>query len=154
MMKKNYFIIPVLIFFPMLLGGFLCRGGMNWYNSLALPAITPPNWVFSPIWTIIFFLTAWFTLVVWNSFIRNERFYMIISLLAVNLVLNTAWTCLFFGHHLIGWALVDAIALTITTYGLILLAAPVSWSVACLLVPYAAWGTFACYLNYLIWVMN
>ena len=154
-MKINYIVIPIATTFAMMLGGHFSRLGMEWYrSSVNLPAITPPSWVFSPVWTVIFILTAVFAVMVWNNFQRTTSFWLIIGLLLVNMILNVLWSYLFFANHMIGAALIDALALTATVYAMMLLACLQSWRVALLLVPYAAWGTFACYLNYLVWMLN
>lgn len=153
--KLNYIIIPILTVLTMSLGGFFTRLGMEWYHTeLNLPAFTPPDWIFSPVWTLIFILTAVFATVVWNSFPRNTAFWAIILLLGVNMVLNVLWCYLFFTKHMIAAAFIDSLALTGTVYIMIVLAGFHSWRVAWFLFPYAIWGMFACYLNYMIMVLN
>lgn len=149
-----FFIPPLTALLVSLLGRLLTRESMDWYSTINLPVITPPRWVFSPVWISIFILTTISVCIVVTVARKSSNFKLIMSLFAINALLNVLWSYLFFNQHLIGWALVDAIVLTVTVWLLIWYTWPESWFAALLLVPYASWSTFAVYLNYLIWTLN
>jgi len=120
----------------------------GWYESVK-PVITPPNFVFGIVWTILFVLIAvamYFSLSESKGKQRNK----LICLFAANLVLNVLWSALFFGAHAPAWAFADLILLLISIIMLIKLSWKVSRLSTWLLLPYAVWVTFAGLLNYLI----
>lgn len=154
MFKLNYIIIPGIAVAISSLGSFLSRDGMGWYRTINLPALTPPSWVFGVAWTIIYALTSLAVIYVWNTYPRNNLFYVIMILFVVNAAANLAWSYIFFNKHLIGLALVDSIVLLLTCFGLIVLTGWVAWVPAFLLMPYLAWLTFATYLGSRILQLN
>ncbi|MBI2064836.1 MAG: tryptophan-rich sensory protein [Candidatus Yanofskybacteria bacterium] len=124
----------------------------NWYSTLTKPAFNPPAWIFGPVWTILYLLMGISLWLVWKS--NSKEKSRVIWLFAVQLVLNTVWSPIFFGAQSIGSALAvivllwAAIVLTILTFR------KISKTAAWLLVPYIAWVSFAFYLNYMLWVLN
>ena len=154
--KSNYIIIPLLTIVVALLGKSITRtcDSWIWYQSLQLPAITPPEWVFPIAWNVIFVCTAVAALIVWTRFDRNGIFWAIIGLFCANATLNVLWTVLFFGNHLIGAALLTAITLEIITIALAALVYKRSFLTALLFAPYIVWCAFAIYLNSMIWYLN
>jgi translocator protein len=132
--------------------GAVTAGGVRtWYPTLIKPSFNPPNWVFAPVWTVLYVLMA---IAAWRVWQRTSLTAPALLLFYAQLVLNAAWSAIFFKAHRIGAALVD-IAL--------LLAAIVSttvafWSVdpiaAVLLLPYLAWVCFAAMLNGALWQLN
>ena len=155
-MRSSYIIIPLLTVIVALLGKTVVQScdAWTWYQALQLPGLTPPNWVFPIAWNIIFICAALAAIIVWNSFTRNLQFWAIIGLFIANAALNILWTYLFFGKHLIAYALFEAIILELVTIAMMLLIAARSMTISLLLLPYVAWVLFAIYLNYMIWMMN
>lgn len=125
----------------------------EWYPRLNKPAWTPPNGVFGPIWTLLYTsmgLAAW---TVWlQRALRNAA--PAISMFAVQLVLNVAWSGIFFGLRSPGAGLLAilalwcAIAATIVSFHRVVALA--GW----MLTPYLAWVSFALALNFEIWRLN
>lgn len=154
--KPSFFVIPLLAFLIVYVGRLLTKSATAWawYRSINLPEVTPPDWVFPIVWNSIFLLSAIAALLVWNNFVRTFSFWLIITLFLTNAFLNIFWTFLFFRHHLIGFALLDAIVLEIVTIALVVFIAKKSVWVSLLLLPYVAWVAFAIYLNYLILMLN
>ncbi|MGE0207304.1 MAG: TspO/MBR family protein [Candidatus Babeliales bacterium] len=152
--KPNYFIIPSIAILVSTLGRHFTAQGMTWYQTLQVPWFVPPAWFFGIVWTIIFSLTTAAAVIVWNGFSFARSHSKIMAVFFVNALLNVLWTYIFFVQQNIGLALVDALALEISVLLLIAFIWPLSRSVAYLLVPYAVWVAFACYLNYIIWMMN
>jgi tryptophan-rich sensory protein len=120
----------------------------GWYESIK-PAITPPNFVFGIVWTILFALIAiamYFSIS--NS--QGKARKKIITLFALNLIFNVLWSFLFFSRHQPALAFIDLILLWLSIVALIRISWKVSKLASWLLLPYAVWVTFAGLLNYLI----
>ena len=125
----------------------------NWYPTLAKPAFNPPNWIFAPVWTALYFMMAVAGWRVWRSDgLRRARWAL--TLFALQLALNLGWSILFFGMHSIGAALIEIVVLLLA----ILATALAFWrhdrAAGMLFVPYAAWVAFAAVLNAAIWRLN
>ena len=154
LVKPHHIIIPSLIVLVGLLGRFLTRSGMQWYRALALPATVPPSYVFALVWNMIYVMVGIATIKIWSCFKRDAIFWCIIGLLAVNAILNIAWSYFFFYKHQISFALADAVMLDLTIFALICLCWPRSRAVAVLFIPYALWVSFAIIMNWQILMMN
>lgn len=127
----------------------------GWYAGLAKPPFNPPNWLFAPVWTVLFALmglAAFRVLRRTSGTIGRGR-----ALLAyhVQLALNLAWSCVFFGLNspasglIVIALLIAAIIWTIRRFA----ALPDRFA-AWLLAPYLAWVAFAAVLNLAIWWLN
>ncbi len=124
----------------------------GWYDTLNKPFFTPPNWLFGPVWTILYLGMAVSGWLVWRKSGFGARTAM--TLFFAQLALNTLWSILFFGLESPGLALV-LIAILWTAILLTILAfRRISRPAALLLIPYLAWVTFATLLNAGIWFLN
>ena len=123
-----------------------------WYVALQKPSWTPPNWLFAPVWTVLYVAIAVAGWSVWRSKAVSVTKPILIWLL--QLVLNGLWSWLFFGLHRPDLALVDIFALFITIGWFIASASKISRVAAWLFVPYALWVGFATALNFAIWQLN
>jgi tryptophan-rich sensory protein len=128
-------------------------GVREWYPYLHKPPWTPPAWLFGPVWTALYLGIATAGFLAW----RQAGFGGVrraMALFAVQLVLNAAWSWVFFGLRQPGWGFVEICllwaAIFATTVGLFRVSV---WSGA-LFVPYLVWVTFAAALNLAIWRMN
>ena len=153
-MQLSYVVVFGIIFIVSVVGKFFTNVGMNWYDALSKPSITPPRWLFGLVWPIIFLLSGIAAIAVWQTFARDGVFWTIIILFLANVVLNLSWSYLFFYKRLIFASLICSIVLTLVTYALIFLIAQQSWAIASLLFLYAGWITFATYLDFLFWALN
>jgi tryptophan-rich sensory protein len=125
-----------------------------WYENLAKPPFTPPNWVFGPAWTILYVLMG----VAFYRILRLDPQTpgrgRAILLFAAQLVLNAAWSFAFFAAH----SPPLGIAVILPLEALILATIAVFWNLdrtaAWLMAPYALWVAFAAYLNGGIWMLN
>lgn len=122
-----------------------------WYAALAKPAWTPPDWVFTPVWTVLYFLIAVSGCLVWE---REWRIGLPLGLWLVQLGLNAAWSWLFFGLERPELAAIDIIVLLTAILATAYAFARVSRPAALLLVPYALWVSYATALNVAIWRLN
>ena len=125
----------------------------EWYRKLKKPTWNPPNTIFAPVWTILYLLMAAAAWLVWERNGFNDA-ALPLALFVVQLLLNAAWTWLFFGRHRIGSSLID-----IAILWFVILATLISfWTLVPLagifLLPYIAWVSFASFLNWTIWRMN
>ncbi len=156
-MYFSYFIIPVVAISVAWLGGrFTASSVESWYVKLRKPSWTPPGSVIGLVWTVLYVLAAISALTVWNAPAASIVGvpFVITMFFVLNAVLNVLWTYTFFYRRRIRPAIWVCLSLDLTIVILIQLIAPLSPEAAWLLVPYAAWVTFASYLNYRVWAMN
>lgn len=125
----------------------------TWYVTLDKPSWTPPNWVFGPVWTILYALMAISAWIIWDR-LGWRRAQPALALFGGQLLLNVAWSWLFFNQHSPGLAFADIAALWIAIAATLSVFARTSATAAGLLVPYLLWVTYAAALNYAIWMMN
>jgi len=123
----------------------------DWYQALAKPAFNPPDWVFGPVWSVLYAMIAAAGWRVWR--LRGAREPALLAW-AVQLGLNVCWSFVFFGARLIGAALVEIVVLLAA----IIVTARLFWRIdrgaALLLAPYGAWVGYATLLNAALWRLN
>jgi benzodiazapine receptor len=134
------------------LTGAVFRPG-DWYERLAKPSWRPPNRLFAPVWTILYFTIAVSGWLVWRE-VGFASAALPLSIYALQLVLNAAWTPLFFGLHRVDLGFLDIVLLWLSIVATIALFYPIHAGAALLLLPYLAWVTFAATLNFAIWRLN
>jgi benzodiazapine receptor len=139
----------ILITFCAPLAGMFSLPGA-WYVALSKPSWNPPAWLFGPAWTLLYTLMAIAAWLVWkrDGWRHPLMFYI------VQLVLNAAWTPIFFGAHQLGWALVEISALWLAILLTMLCFYRVNKAAGWLFAPYLAWVTFATVLNFTLWRLN
>jgi translocator protein len=125
----------------------------EWYPNLNKPAWTPPNGVFGPVWTLLYASMGFAAWTVWLQ--RTSRDVApAISMFAVQLILNVAWSGIFFGLRSPGAGLLAILALwcaiAATIFAFHRIVALAGWTLA----PYLAWVSFALALNFEIWRLN
>lgn len=125
----------------------------TWYKELAKPSWNPPDWVFGPVWSVLYLLMGVAAWLVWRKFGIGKA-AMALVVFAVQLGLNTLWSVLFFGLQDPGAAAVEIVALWIAIAATIVAFAKHSRVAASLLAPYLLWVSFAAVLNWTIWWMN
>jgi tryptophan-rich sensory protein len=146
--------LALLLFLLLVVGGGLAIGYLSapgeWYAQLRKPVFSPPNRVFSPVWTVLYVLIA---VAGWRTW-RRERRGWAMRLWWVQLVLNFAWTPTFFVAHQISPALVVVVLLLAAIMTFIVASWRADRVAAALFLPYAAWVAFASALNASIAVLN
>jgi len=125
----------------------------TWYAGLRRPPWNPPAWVFGPVWTALYLLMAVAAWLVWREH-AGPAGSVALGLFALQLVLNTAWSLIFFGLRAPGWAVVDIVALWLAIALTVVAFWPVRPVAGALLLPYLAWVTFAAVLNVAVWRLN
>lgn len=125
----------------------------EWYEALSKPVWNPPNWLFGPVWGILYLLIAIGAWLVWRE--RGLAGAAIpLGLFVVQLVLNAAWSWIFFGRRDLGLALAEIVVLWVAILGTIVPFWRVRPISGMLLVPYLLWVTFASVLNLTLWRLN
>jgi tryptophan-rich sensory protein len=125
----------------------------TWYAGLAKPGFTPPNWVFGPVWTLLYAMmafAAWRILALPESRARRAA----LTAFFVQLALNATWSFAFFAARSPPAGLLVIVALLAAILWTIRLFWPLDRPAAWLLVPYAAWVAYATALNIAIWQLN
>ena len=125
----------------------------TWYIELNKPSFNPPNWIFGPVWTLLYFLMGIALYLVWNAEKSIARKNGII-LFAIQLILNTLWSVVFFGLKSPEFAVYVIVLLWIMILLTIIHFMKVSRIAGALLIPYILWVSFATVLNYFISVLN
>jgi benzodiazapine receptor len=137
-----------LAVFATALIGSLFTDTTGWYESIK-PAITPPNFVFPIVWTILFILIGFSIYLSWTNADKNKKKSLAV-LFGINLILNILWSVFFFGMKNPSLSFADIILFWFSIIFLIKATWKISRLSAWLLLPYALWVSFAALLNYLI----
>ena len=137
-----------------LLGVIGSSGTRDYFDALAKPHLTPPAWVFGPVWTVLYTLMGIATWVVYRHGIERDVVRITLAVFLAQLMLNTVWALIFFGGNHIGWALVELVVLWAAIAVTVVLFWRVTPLAGQLLLPYLAWVSFAGYLNAGIWRLN
>jgi tryptophan-rich sensory protein len=131
------------------------RGLGDWYEMLHKPSWTPPNWLFAPVWTVLYGMMGVAAWQVWRA--KNaevNRRAMGVFFFVFQILLNGLWSWLFFAFHMVLPAAIE-IGLLWSLIGFTIWAfARVKVSAALLLVPYWLWVSFATCLNFAIHQLN
>jgi len=138
----------VLVFLIAAIGSTFTSSSVNssWYSDNK-PSFTPPSWVFGPAWTILYILIAFSLYFAWIK--ANSKQKKKLSLIfGINLVLNAAWSWLFFGLQNPVLAFFDILLILSTIVAMIIVTREISIKSAWLLLPYLLWVCFATLLNF------
>ncbi|GIG24263.1 TspO/MBR family protein [Cellulomonas denverensis] len=128
-------------------------GVHGWYADAAKPDWIPPNWVFAPVWTVLYVLMAVAAWWVWRD-VPGRAARLPLVLYGVQLALNAAWTPVFFGAELLGPGLVIILLLEVALVATIVAFHRVHPRAAWLLGPYLAWALYATTLNAAVAALN
>lgn len=128
------------------------RNIKTWYGDIKKPSFNPPSWIFGPVWSVLYIIIGVAGGLLWSI---RAHYELIFFVFLIQLVLNFAWSFIFFGAHRIGLALID-IFLMWVFIGLTILFSFSShvFLVASLLIPYFLWVSFAGVLNFELWRLN
>lgn len=152
---RSYYLEIYGIIFCLALGmlsGILSNNGDSfWYITLAKPSFNPPNFVFGPVWTVIYIMIGVALGMLWRKKLQNR---LVLFVFAAQFMLNLSWSPIFFYFHQIGLALIIAILLWVSIVLLIVLTYRKQRIVSYLFLPYLAWVSFAILLNFDIYLRN
>ena len=154
-MLKNKFVSLFLFLITTFSASFI--GGITtfkfkepWYSTLVKPSFNPPDWVFGPVWTILYILMA---IAIWNVWIKSKNINLV-YLYFIHLFFNTTWSVVFFGFNQIELALINLIVLILFIVILFRKYKVISKLSAYLMIPYFLWCCFAFLLNLNLIVLN
>ncbi|NKI26104.1 tryptophan-rich sensory protein [Arenibacter sp. 6A1] len=157
-MKKKITYITIAVAVCLLVGflsSFATQSSINsWYVTLNKPSFNPPNWIFAPVWTILYIMMGIAAGIVWAKGFYHIWVKTALYHFCFQLLLNALWSITFFGFQNTLGALFIIIAL------IVLLGFTIKWfrivnkTAAHLLIPYFLWLCFAAVLNFKIWELN
>ena len=135
--------------------GLVTTNAINtWYVTLNKPSFNPPNWLFAPVWTALYTMMGVAAALIWHEGWEKPAVKNALLFFGIQLVLNVAWTLVFFGAKLPNWAFLIIILLWIMILLCILKFLKIKKVAGYLLIPYLLWVTFASVLNGAIWQLN
>ena len=126
----------------------------NWYTALNKPSFNPPSWLFGPVWIGLYTLMGIALFIIWRQGREKRGVKEALIFFMTQLVLNAAWTPLFFGLKIPGVAFAEIVLLWIIIVLTLVRFYKLSKTAGLLLVPYILWVSFAAVLNYSIWTLN
>lgn len=145
------------IILPLSLGGLsglsTVAGINTWYIYLNKPFFNPPNYLFGPVWTVLYLLMGISFYLILES-TQKEALKKAIFIFSLQLFLNFCWSFLFFFFHQVGLALIEIIVIWLSIVAMIRVFYTVNKTAALLQFPYLLWVSFATALNAAIWVLN
>ncbi len=126
----------------------------TWYAALHKPSFSPPNWLFGPVWTLLYALMGISVYLIWEKGIKKKGVKPALKIFSLQLILNFIWTILFFGLRSPLLGLIAIAVLWIAILATILKFAKLSKNAAIIMVPYILWVSFAAILNLAVWMLN
>lgn len=157
MLSPSHFLLVVSVSF------FTTKNIPIWYASLNKPSFNPPNWIFAPVWILLFIMMGVALGIVWNSkegnwftrlFKGKHLKQWAITTFAIQLVLNVLWSIFFFGLHNPLLGLINIIFLWLAILINIYFFYKINKTAGYLLIPYILWVSFAAFLNLTIVMIN
>ena len=155
-MLKNKFISFILFFIITYSASFI--GGMvtisfkePWYSELIKSNYNPPDWIFAPVWTTLYFMM---TLAIWFFWDSKNRDMNTIYIYFIHIVFNTTWSIVFFGLHQILFAFIVLLILIFLIVILIIRFKRVNLVSYYLMIPYLLWTLYALFLNFNLLILN
>jgi len=157
-MKKKLLYIAISVLLCLVIGflsSFATQSSVNdWYVTLNKPSFNPPNWIFAPVWTILYILMGISAGLVWARGFYHIWVKTALYHFGFQLLLNALWSIVFFGLMQPLLALFVIIALVIMLLFTFKWFKIVNKTAAYMLIPYIIWVSFATILNYKIWELN
>lgn len=126
----------------------------GWYATIEKPDITPPGWLFAPVWISLYAIMGISAYLIFKKGMEKPDVRTALGIFGIQLMLNTLWSMVFFGMNSILGAMLVIILLWISIIATIKLFYKISKTAGFLLVPYILWVSFATILNYLIFTLN
>jgi translocator protein len=126
----------------------------TWYASLNKPFFNPPNWIFGPVWTVLYIMMGVALYLFWQKKARKNEKQPGYVFFAVQLVFNALWSIIFFGWHLPLMAFMVIVVLWLAILLTIVNFLKLSHVAGYLLLPYLLWVSFASLLNFSVMILN
>ena len=122
-----------------------------WYSSLNKSFLTPPDWIFAPVWTTLY---LFMTIAIWLAWHKNYKNLNIVLIYFIHLLFNTTWSIVFFGLHNILFAFVNLLILIFLIIVLTLRFRRINLISTYLMIPYLLWSCYALFLNFNLLILN
>ncbi len=155
-MFKNKFL--TFIFFFVITYSASLIGGLStinfkepWYSLLSKPIFNPPDWIFAPVWTILYLMM---TIAIWNFWHNKKRDMNTVYIYFIHIIFNTTWSIVFFVFHEMVLALIVLIFLIILIIVLMFRFRRVNMVSFFMMIPYLLWSCFALILNFNLILLN
>ena len=142
-------LIPLSVGF---LSGLLAMGGIRAFDSLVMPPLSPPGFVFPIVWTMLYVLMGISSYIIYNE--NSYHSDCCLKIYLINLFVNFLWTPIFFGLNLRLFSFIWILLLDIVIVYMIICFYKVNKKSAYLQIPYLAWSLFATYLNLAFYILN
>ncbi len=126
----------------------------TWYAKLNKPSFSPPNWVFGPVWTLLYGLMGASAYLIWQQGIEKPAVKSALFIFTLQLILNFLWSFFFFKLQSPLYALIEILLLWILILATIISFYQINKLAGLILVPYLLWVSFATLLNYYIFKLN
>ncbi|WP_291116601.1 TspO/MBR family protein [Flavobacterium sp. UBA6135] len=127
----------------------------TWYPTLTKPFFNPPNWIFAPVWTVLYIMMGISAGLIWSKKSQSPDLVKnALLLFSIQLILNAIWSFLFFGLNNTLLALIEILLLGLLILETIKKFKPIDALAAKLMIPYLLWVVFATILNGSIWWLN
>jgi translocator protein len=137
-----------------LIGGIATASSVKtWYVTLNKPFFNPPNFLFGPVWTVLYILMG-ISLYLILQTANNEARRKAIVVFVIQLLLNLCWSFLFFKFHLLGVSFIEIIIMWLSILFMIFTFYKLDKKASLLQIPYLLWVSFASVLNGAIWFLN
>jgi benzodiazapine receptor len=156
MLKRLMAIICWILVFQLIgyvLGNITQANTVTWYQNLHKSSLTPPDIVFPIVWSILYAMISLSGWSLWENH-KNRKAKIALGFYSAQMILNWAWSPLFFNFHLIALSFYCIISITLLTLITILLTKNHFKFSSIMLIPYFIWLIFASYLNGALWMLN
>ena len=154
---NKYLKLALCITAPLIIGGIsgisTAAGISDWYTNINKPSFNPPNFIFGPVWTMLYILMGIsFYLILQSPFNIHKK--KAIVFFCMQLILNFFWSIIFFNFHWLELAFIEIIMIWISILAMILVFYKINKAAAYLQIPYLLWVSFASILSGTIWILN
>lgn len=156
-MSKTLKVILSIVFCLLVgaIGSFFTAPAIpSWYAYLNKPFFSPPNWIFAPMWTILYILMGISFYLIWSNAKKGKSKNEALGNFYVQLILNFVWSPIFFGMKNLGLAFIVIVLMWLFILRTIQSFAKLNKKASYLLYPYIAWVSFASILNLSVWLLN
>jgi benzodiazapine receptor len=137
------------------IGSIFTRSAIpTWYATLEKPVFSPPNWLFAPVWTLLYILMGIAAFLVWRKGSDDRQVKTALIVFLIQLIINASWSVVFFGLESPLFGLVVISVLWVVILVTVIQFYKISRAASVLLWPYLLWVTFAAVLNSSIWLLN
>jgi translocator protein len=157
MKTTNILKLVISIILPLSVGAiagmFTSQAIPDWYAGLSQPSFNPPNWIFGPVWTMLYIVMGFSFFLIWKMDPTKERNRAIL-IFFVHLLLNFGWSFFFFYFKMIGVALIEIIVLWSAIVLMLISFYKLKPLAAYMNIPYLLWVTFATALNATYFILN